>query len=94
MGDNGMKLPDRRTAMAQTSFSTSSLTFSLAKMPLIKKVYEVDPLICPHCGGEMRFLAVIEEAPVTFTFSSFIKINSDNGWKLALSYPGNALCLE
>ena len=31
---------------------------------LIKKVYEVDPLICPHCGGEMRFLAVIEEPPV------------------------------
>ncbi len=31
---------------------------------LIKKVYEVDPLICPHCGGKMRFLAVIEEAPV------------------------------
>ncbi len=26
---------------------------------LIKKVYEVDPLICPHCGGQMRFLAVI-----------------------------------
>ncbi len=31
---------------------------------LIKKVYEVDPLKCPHCGGEMRFLAGIEEAPV------------------------------
>jgi hypothetical protein len=31
---------------------------------LIRKVYEVDPLICPHCGGVMRFLAVIEEAPV------------------------------
>ena len=28
---------------------------------LIRKVYEVDPLICPHCGGVMRFLAVIEE---------------------------------
>jgi hypothetical protein len=27
---------------------------------LIKKVYEADPLVCPHCGGEMRFLAVIE----------------------------------
>ena len=27
-------------------------------------VYEVDPLICPHCGGQMRFLAVIEEPPV------------------------------
>ncbi len=31
---------------------------------LIKKAYEVDPLICPHCGGEMRFLAVIEKVPV------------------------------
>ncbi len=31
---------------------------------LIKKVYEVDPLICPHCGGQMRFLAVIEEPPL------------------------------
>jgi hypothetical protein len=31
---------------------------------LIKKVCEVDPLKRPHCGGEMRFLAVIEEDPV------------------------------
>ncbi len=31
---------------------------------LIKKVYEVDPLTCPHCGGEMRFLAVIQEASI------------------------------
>jgi len=28
---------------------------------LIKKVYEADPLVCPHCGGDMRFLSVIEE---------------------------------
>ena len=31
---------------------------------LIRKVYEVDPLICPHCGGEMRYMAVIENEPV------------------------------
>jgi len=31
---------------------------------LIKQVYEADPLVCPHCGGEMRFLSVIEEPPV------------------------------
>jgi len=24
----------------------------------------VDPLFCPHCGGEIRCLAVIKEAPV------------------------------
>lgn len=32
--------------------------------PLIKKVYEVDPLICPHCGNQMRHLAVIEDSAV------------------------------
>jgi hypothetical protein len=28
---------------------------------MIKKVYEVDPLICPACGGRMRILAFIED---------------------------------
>ena len=27
---------------------------------LIKRVYEVDPLACPHCGGEMKVVAFIE----------------------------------
>jgi len=35
-----------------------------ARAQLIKKVSEVDPLICLHCGGEMRILSVLEEAPV------------------------------
>ena len=26
---------------------------------LIKRVYEVDPLVCPKCGGEMRIIAFI-----------------------------------
>jgi len=26
---------------------------------LIAKVYEVDPLICPRCGSEMKLIAVI-----------------------------------
>ena len=26
---------------------------------LIAKVYEVDPLVCPHCGEEMKVIAVI-----------------------------------
>jgi hypothetical protein len=30
----------------------------------IKKVYEVDPLVCPKCGGEMRVISFIEEEPV------------------------------
>jgi hypothetical protein len=27
---------------------------------LIKKVYETDPLLCPKCGAEMKFIAFIE----------------------------------
>ena len=27
----------------------------------IKKVYEVDPLLCPHCGSEMKIVAIIHD---------------------------------
>ena len=27
---------------------------------LIKKIYHADPLRCPHCGGTMKVIAVIE----------------------------------
>jgi hypothetical protein len=27
---------------------------------LIKRIYEVDPLSCPKCGGEMKVVAFIE----------------------------------
>jgi hypothetical protein len=31
---------------------------------LIKKVWEVDPLECPNCGGEMKIIALIDEGAV------------------------------
>ena len=31
---------------------------------LIQKIYEVDPLICPKCQGEMRIIAFIEDEAV------------------------------
>jgi len=31
---------------------------------LIQKVYEVDPLICPKCGGTMRIVSFIKEKGV------------------------------
>jgi hypothetical protein len=32
---------------------------------LLAKVYEIDPMICPHCGGEMKIIAVIQESYTT-----------------------------
>ena len=31
---------------------------------LLRKIFEVDPLLCPQCGVEMRPVSVIEEAAV------------------------------
>ncbi|MBM3292400.1 hypothetical protein FJY84_06945 [Candidatus Bathyarchaeota archaeon] len=31
---------------------------------LIKKIYEVDPLTCPKCKGQMRIIAFIEDYKV------------------------------
>ena len=28
---------------------------------MIRKVYEIDPLLCPKCGGQMRIIYFIEE---------------------------------
>jgi len=31
---------------------------------LIKRIYEVDPLVCPSCGSEMKVIALITEHDV------------------------------
>ena len=31
---------------------------------LIKMVYEVDPLVCPKCGGKMKIISFIEQEEV------------------------------
>ena len=31
---------------------------------LIKRIYEVDPLVCPSCGSEMKVIAFITEHEV------------------------------
>jgi len=32
---------------------------------LIQKIYEVDPLTCPKCSGEMKVISIIEDEEVT-----------------------------
>lgn len=31
---------------------------------MIRRVYEIDPLLCPRCGGKMRVIAFVEEPKV------------------------------
>jgi hypothetical protein len=39
---------------------------------LIRKVYEVDPLLCPKCGAQMRVIALIEDPAVIERIPSWL----------------------
>ena len=41
---------------------------------LIRKVYEVDPLLCPKCGAQMRVIALIEEPTVIERILSWFRL--------------------
>ena len=41
---------------------------------LIKKIYEVDPLICPKCGGQMRIIAFIEDYKIVKKILDYLGI--------------------
>ena len=42
---------------------------------LIKKIYEVDPLICPVCGGNMRIIAFIEDYKVVKKILDYLGVD-------------------
>jgi hypothetical protein len=55
------KLTIHRSALdTQTSATGGALS---AWAMLIKRVYEVDPLECPCCGGQMKIVSFIELGP-------------------------------
>jgi hypothetical protein len=42
---------------------------------MIRKVYEIDPLLCPHCGAEMKVIAFIENHKVIDKIIDHLKLN-------------------
>lgn len=41
---------------------------------MIRKVYEVDPLLCPACGGQMFIISFIEDHKVIDKIIAHLKI--------------------
>ena len=41
---------------------------------MIRKVYEVDPLLCPTCGGQMSIIAFIEDHKVIDKIIDHLKL--------------------
>jgi hypothetical protein len=46
---------------------------------LIKRIYEVDPLICPSCGSEMKVIAFITEHDVVDKILRHLKRRDEEG---------------
>ena len=38
------------------------------------KIYEVDSLICPRCGGDMRIIAFIEDYKIVKKILDYLRI--------------------
>jgi len=49
-------------ALIDSDLSAAELRRNWAR--LIQKIYEIDPLICPKCEGEMRVISMIEDQAV------------------------------
>jgi len=67
----GIQRPGDETPESDQAFEIIDVTeHEVRKIPsktwrdCIKKIYEVDPLSCPNCGGEMRIISFITEHPV------------------------------
>ena len=41
---------------------------------MIRKIYEVDPLVCPRCGGRMKVLAFLTEYAVVDRIIRHLKL--------------------
>jgi hypothetical protein len=41
---------------------------------MIRKVYEVDPLLCPQCGGRMKIIAFITDYSVVDRIINHLKL--------------------
>jgi len=53
--------PDRNTSSEDTYEEVELSERKQAWAKLIARVYEVDPLVCPKCGWDMKVVAVIED---------------------------------
>jgi hypothetical protein len=41
---------------------------------MIRKVYEVDPMVCPQCGGTMKIIAFLTDYAVVDKIINYLKL--------------------
>ena len=58
---HGTLAPDKPVRCAEADSDKAPIEARRAWARLIAKVYEVNPLLCPRCGSEMKVVAVIDK---------------------------------
>ena len=66
--------PDASASGARSSLRRKSRSRATVWHELIKKVWQVDPLICPHCGSEMKLIALIDDDEVIAKILRHLKL--------------------
>ncbi len=65
---------------------------------LIRRIYEVDPLVCPKCAGTMRMIALIQEPKVIDKILKQLRTKGHDAragpWATGLSPPADAAAAE
>jgi hypothetical protein len=79
----GLYANAHRGKVKKASLSPSALRIveeELRRLPskgwaaMIRKVYEVDPMVCPKCGGRMKVVAFITEVAVVDRIIDHLKL--------------------
>ena len=91
--DEGSEGRDGGTLIARTSSHLpgergESLSRRIAWAELLKRVFEVDALRCPGCGGRMRLLAAITELDVARRILECLSLSSPAPPLALASVPG------
>jgi hypothetical protein len=55
--DHRARLEVRRSCLRRAFVPSSGRGAQARRARLIRQAYEVDPLLCPHCGGTMKVIA-------------------------------------
>ena len=62
---NGIDIQSEGNEIAEASENGKDISAKKSKSTwarLIAKIYEINPLVCPKCGSEMKILAVITDS--------------------------------
>jgi hypothetical protein len=81
-GEQASPGPGREDAV---DIFTHQVRLSWAK--LIKRVYEVDPLLCPSCGAELKILAFITDFATARVIRRSLKLPTQEPEPLAHGPP-------